>query len=346
MHDSAFHVMQQQNTPMKKTIVYALEDQDGMPFVRQALTDFGIDFVPVYPLDAPASRPALACADVLLVALQPVTPQVMDAMPKCRLISRLGVGVDNIDVPAATARGIWVANVPDYGTDEVSTHAIALILAQLRGLPQLINETRAGKWDGLAAAPFTRLTQLTLGVMGFGRIGSATARKAIGLGMRVIAHDPFVNDDVIRTAGVEPVDQDALFKEADVVSLHLPLNASTRGIINARLLKLMKPSAYLVNTARGGVIHEADLLDALNAGLLRGAALDVLSAEPPPADHALLQALIKHPRIIMTPHMGWYSEQGRRDMHAFAGEDIARFLRGEPLRTPVNDVAGHARSLN
>jgi D-3-phosphoglycerate dehydrogenase len=323
---------------MTTTIAYALEDHDGMPFVRQALTGFNIEFVPVYPLDALASQPMLARADVLLVALQPVTAKVMDAMPKCRLISRLGVGVDNIDVPAATARSIWVANVPDYGTDEVSTHAIALALAQLRGLPRMMNDTKAGKWDGLVTAPLTRLTQLTLGVMGFGRIGSATARKALGLGMRVIAHDPFVSDEAIHTAGGQPVDQATLFKEADVVSLHLPLNASTRGIVNARLLSLMKPSAYLVNTARGGVINEADLLDALNAGLLRGAALDVLSAEPPPADHAVLQALIHHPRVIVTPHMGWYSEQGRRDMHAFAGEDIARFLRGEPLRTPVNKV--------
>jgi D-3-phosphoglycerate dehydrogenase len=326
-------------TFMKTTIVYALEDQDGMPFVRQALTEYDVEFVPVYPLDAPELLHSLARADVLLVALQPVTPQVMDAMPKCRLISRLGVGVDNIDVPAATARGIWVANVPDYGTDEVSTHAIALTLAQLRGLPRMMSDTKAGKWDGLVTAPLTRLTELTLGVMGFGRIGSATARKAIGLGMRVTAYDPFVSDDLIRAAGVAPVDQEALFKEADVVSLHLPLNANTRGIINARLLKLMKPSAYLVNTARGGVIHEADLLDALNAGLLRGAALDVLTVEPPPADHAVLQGLIQHPRVIITPHMGWYSEQGRRDMHAFAGQDIARFLRGEPLRTPVNTLA-------
>lgn len=324
---------------MKTTIVYALEDLDGMPYVREALATCDVDFVPVYPLDAPAAQPVLARADVLLVALQPVTAQVMDAMPKCRLISRLGVGVDNIDVPAATARGIWVANVPDYGTDEVSTHAIALALALLRGLPALITHTKAGAWDGLAAAPFTRLTHLTFGVMGFGRIGSATARKALGLGFRVMAHDPFISDDAIRNAGVEPVDQMALFKRADVVSLHLPLNADTRGLISARLLNLMKPSAYLVNTARGGVIDESALLDAVNAGVIRGAALDVLSAEPPPANNAVLQALIRHERIVVTPHIAWYSEQGRRDMHAFAAEDIVRFLNNEPLRTPVNKVA-------
>lgn len=321
---------------MTITIAYALEDHDGMPAVREKLAGFDIAFIPVYPLAAPASKDILADADVLLVALQPVTAGVMDAMPKCRLISRLGVGVDNIDLPAATAHGIWVANVPDYGTDEVSTHAITLALAQLRGLPHLINATKAGQWDGLAVAPIMRLTTLTLGILGFGRIGSAAAKKAIGLGLRVIAHDPFVSDETIRNAGVQPVDLETLFKTADVVSLHVPLNASTRHSINARLLGLMKPSAYLVNTARGGVINEVDLLDVMRAGGIRGAALDVLSEEPPAKDNPTLQALIAHPRMLITPHIAWYSEQGRYDMHALAAEDIARFLCGEPLRTPVN----------
>jgi D-3-phosphoglycerate dehydrogenase len=329
---------------MTTTIAFALEDHDGMPAVREKLAGCDVEFIPVYPLDAPASHATLARADVLLVALQPVTAQVMDAMPKCRLISRLGVGVDNIDLPAATARGIWVANVPDYGTDEVSTHAIALALAQLRGLPRLINDTKSGKWDGLAAAPFTRLTTLTFGVMGFGRIGSAAAKKALGLGLRVIAHDPFVSAETIRAAGAQPVDLETLFSAADVVSLHFPLNAHTRRSINARLLGLMKPSAYLVNTSRGGVIDEPALLDAVNAGQIRGAALDVLSEEPPAKDNAVLQALIAHERILVTPHIAWYSEQGRYDMHALAAEDIARFLRGEPLRTPVNAVTANVRA--
>lgn len=323
---------------MTTTIAYALEDHDGMPAVREALAGLDVAFTSVYPLHAPESQEILARADVLLVALQPVTAAVMDAMPNCKLISRLGVGIDNIDVPAATARGIWVANVPDYGTDEVSTHAIALALAQLRGLNTLFNATRAGQWDGLAVAPIMRLTTLTLAVMGFGRIGSAAARKAAGLGLHVIAHDPFVSDEAICAAGVQPVDLEMLFGTADVVSLHFPLNASTRRIINRKLLGLMKPSAYLVNTSRGGVIDERDLLDAVNAGGIRGAALDVLSAEPPTKDNTVLQALIHHPRILITPHIAWYSEQGRHDMHALAGEDIARFLRGRPLRTPVNEV--------
>jgi D-3-phosphoglycerate dehydrogenase len=210
---------------MTTTIAYALEDHDGMPAIRKVLSNADVEFLPVYPLAAPASRETLARADVLLVALQPVTPAVMDAMPRCKLISRLGVGIDNIDVPAATARGIAVANVPDYGTDEVSTHAIALALAQLRGLNTLFNATRAGQWDGLAVAPIQRLTMLTFGVMGFGRIGSAAARKAIGLGLHVIAHDPFVSDDAIRAAGANPVDLETLFTTADVVSLHFPLPA-------------------------------------------------------------------------------------------------------------------------
>lgn len=331
---------------MTTTIAYALEDHAGMSIVRAGLAGCDVEFVPIFALNAAESQAVLARAGVLLVALQPVTPQVMDAMPNCRLISRLGVGVDNIDVPAATARNIWVANVPDYGIDEVSTHAIALALAQVRGLNALFNATRAGGWDGLAVAPIQRLTTLTLGVLGFGRIGSAVARKAIGLGLRAIAHDPFVSGDAIRAAGAQPVGLEALFSQADIVSLHCPLNASTRRSVNARLLGLMKPSAYLVNTSRGDVIDEPALLDAVNAGQIRGAALDVLSAEPPPRDNAVLQALIAHERILVTPHVAWYSEQGRHDMHALAAADIARFLRGEPLRTPVNAVTHSSAFAN
>jgi D-3-phosphoglycerate dehydrogenase len=281
---------------------------------------------------------------VLVIALQKVTAEVMDAMPNCRLISRLGVGIDNVDVPAASARGIWVANVPDYGVDEVATHAIALVLAQLRGLHRLISDTRVGLWNASAVHPIQRLTSLTLGVVGFGRIGRATGSKGAGLGMRVVVYDPFLSDEQIRGAGAQPVELDELFGEADFITLHLPLDASTRHLINARTLGLMKPTAYLVNTARGGLVDEVALLEAVRAGRIRGAALDVLSIEPPPAEDEVLQALQRHERIIVTPHIAWYSEQARVDMRQRAAEDIARVLRGERPRTPVNEITVNGRT--
>ena len=324
---------------MATHIVFAFDGFPDLSIERSILADPDIEFTWSHGVDAPESRAALRQAEVLVIALQKVTAEVMDAMPNCRLISRLGVGIDNIDVPAATARSIWVANVPDYGVDEVATHALALMLAQLRGLPTLVNATRAGLYDGQAVRPIQRLTQLTLGVMGYGRIGRTVGSKGAGIGMRVIAYDPFLSDEQIRAAGAEPASMDALFRESDFVTLHLPLDANTRHIINARTLHLMKPSAYLVNTARGGLVDEAALLDAVRAGQIRGAALDVLSAEPPPADDEILQALLKHERVIITPHIAWYSEQAQVDMRTRAAEDIARVLRGERPRTPVNDVA-------
>jgi D-3-phosphoglycerate dehydrogenase len=326
---------------MKTTIVYAFDDFHDMSIEQRALASCDVEFVPSHGVESPESRAVIRHADVLMIALQKVTAEVMDAMPSCRMISRLGVGIDNIDIPAATARGIWVANVPDYGVDEVATHAIALVLAQLRGLPRLISDTRAGIWNASVVHPIQRLSSQTLGVMGFGRIGRTVTSKGAGVGMRVIAYDPFLNDAQIREAGAQPVGLDQLLAEADFITLHLPLDATTRHVINARTLDQMKPTAYLVNTARGGLVDEVALLDAVRAGRIRGAALDVLSIEPPPADNNVLQALQRHERILVTPHIAWYSEQARVDMRQRAAEDIARVLRGERPRTPVNEVNVH-----
>ena len=156
--------------------------------------------------------------------------------------------------------------------------------------------------------------------------------------MNVIAYDPFLSDEQIRSAGAKPVDIDTLFRSSDFLTLHLPLDANTRHIVNARTLKMMQASAYLVNTSRGGLVDEAALLDALNANLLRGAALDVLSSEPPNANDPTLQALVKHEKVIVTPHVAWYSEQSQVDMRTRAAEDVVRVLRGERPRTPVNEI--------
>ena len=323
---------------MTTHIVFAFDGFPDLALERSVLADQAVEFIWSHGVDTPESRAVLRQADVLVIALQKITGEVMDAMPDCRLISRLGVGIDNIDVPAATARGIWVANVPDYGVDEVATHAIALVLTQLRGIHILANAARAGVYDGQAARPIQRSTQLTLGVMGYGRIGRMVGSKSAGVGMRVIAYDPFLSDEKIRAAGAEPTDLERLFRESDFISLHLPLDANTRHIINAHTLGMMKPSAYLVNTARGGLVDEAALLDAICTGRIRGAALDVLSSEPPRADDEVLQALLKDERVIITPHVAWYSEQAQVDMRTRAAEDVRRVLRGERPRTPVNEV--------
>jgi D-3-phosphoglycerate dehydrogenase len=328
---------------MTTHIVYAFGDASGNPIERGILAGQDVDYAYSNGVDSAESRAILRQADILVIALEKITGEVMDAMPNCRLISRLGVGIDNIDTAAATKRGIWVGNIPDYGTDEVATHAIALLMTLLRGIRGLSDNTRAGRWESAAMRPIHRLTSLTLGVMGFGRIGRTAGNKGKGLGMRVIAYDPFLSADDIRAAGAEPVTQDELFKQADFITLHLPLDVNTKHTINARTLDLMKPNACLVNTARGGLVDEAALLDAVNAGRIRGAGLDVLSTEPPQADNATLQALMRHERVIVTPHTAWYSEEAQIDMRTRAAEDILRALKGEPPRMPVNDVSGVKR---
>lgn len=320
------------------TIVYT-NDQFDMTVEKRVLAALDAKIVNSNGVSSAQSREVLRQADALVIALDQITGEVMDAMPKCKIISRLGVGIDNIDIAAATQRGIWVTNVPDYGIDEVSTHAAALMMALLRGIPQLVANTRNGQWDATVARPIRRFSEQTVGVLGFGRIGRAFGTKAKGFGVRLIAYDPFIPPDAVRAHGAEPVDLDTLLRQSDFISLHLPLADETRHIINAQTLAKMKPTACIVNTARGGLIDEAALLAAVRAGRIRGAGLDVLSAEPPPRDNAVLMDLLKEERILITPHFAWYSEDAMTDMRARGAEEVVRVLSGQMPRSPVNQIA-------
>jgi D-3-phosphoglycerate dehydrogenase len=280
--------------------------------------------------DAPGTE--LSDADALLVTIQPVTDVVLAAMPRCRVVARVGTGLDGIDLDAAARRGIYVTNVADYSVDEVSTHAVTLLLAHVRRLPEYMRLVRAGQWSSTGGGPIRRLRGLTIGVAGFGRIGRATAAKARGLGLRVIVYDPVLPAEDIQAADAEPVDWPALLAESDYISLHVPLTPQSRHMINAAALAAMKPSAVLINTARGGLVDEAALASAIRSGSIAGAALDVLAEEPPPANHPLLG----DERILITPHAAWYSLEAQRDVVAAACEDVHRVLSGQRPRSPVN----------
>ncbi|MEO7913236.1 MAG: NAD(P)-dependent oxidoreductase, partial [Roseiflexaceae bacterium] len=219
--------------------------------------------------------------------------------------------------------------------DEVSSHAIGLLLAHARAIPQLIDSARAGKWSNQAAIPRRRLRGQTLGLLGFGRIGQAVAAKARGLGLEIIVHDPFLDATAVATNGARAVDRETLLRESDYLSLHAPLNDGNRGFINASALALMKPTAIVINTARGGLIDEDALLAAVQSGQIGGAALDVLVVEPPAPDHPLLH----EPRVMITPHTGWYSEDASYDVRVRAVEEVVRVLRGERPRCPVNEIS-------
>jgi D-3-phosphoglycerate dehydrogenase len=272
-------------------------------------------------------------ADVLINQYVPITAEALDALPRCRLVVRYGVGVDNVDVEAAAARGVWVANVPDYGRDEVADHTLALALAVLRGVVALDRSVREGTWDLEAARPLRRLSTLTYGVVGCGAIGTAVAGRAAGLGMRVLGYDV---PQVRSAPPIERVPLEALLSSSDVVSLHAALTPDTHHLIGAAALGRMRPSAFLVNTARGGLVAAAALLAALDAGELAGAALDVLEGEPP---DKLGWRLARHPKVVMTPHAAWYSEEAFHTLKTEVAREALRVLEGGRPRSPVNAPA-------
>ncbi len=303
---------------------------------RATLASLNPRIVHVPDFDHPDALAALPEADAIMFTLQYVGADIMDKAPKCKILSRLGVGYDNIDIPAATARGMWVSYVPDYGVDEVAGHAIALMMEGMRGVGRLSTSVKAGKWGLGSVAPVKRMSDSVLGVLGFGRIGREAGKKAHGLGMKVLAYDPIVSAENIAATGCEPASLERVLRESDYVTLHTPLSDSTRHLINANTLAMMKPSAFLVNTARGGLIDEAALLDALNNGVIRGAGLDVFQKEPAPADHPL----VSHPKVIATPHAAFYSEEAVRDLHIRGAEEVVRVLTGGVPRCPLNRVSG------
>ena len=271
-------------------------------------------------------------ADGIVCQHVPVTEAMLDAWPRCRVVAHFGKGVDNIDVDAATRRGIWVTNVRDANADEVSNHVLALALCWARGLPAFDAHVRSGGWSHRGAVPRRRLAGQTLGLVGFGDVARLLARKAAGLGLEVVA---FARRPTT-APGVAFLDLDEVLRRADILSIHVPLNRETRQLIGARELARMKPTAMLVNTARGAIVDQGALVAALRSGGIAAAGLDVLDPEPPPPDDPILSL----PNVILTPHAAWYSEESRERVTTAAVRDAVAVLRGGVPESPVNpDVA-------
>ncbi len=319
---------------MKPLVVVAHDEFTDSTVEEDVLSTVGATVSYPRNLDTPEAIEAAIGADALIVARQKVSSELLGHMRRCRIVSRAGTGVDNIDVNAATKYGIWVTNVPDYSVDEVSTHTIALLLAHVRRIPRLVELTRQGIWDSMRVRPLERLAGQTLGILGLGRIGRAVARKGIGLGLVVIAYDPYLDATSMEEMGVQAADFETVLRSSDSVALHMPLTNATRHIIDAEALSLMKPTAFLINTARGALVDEDALLKSVQSGEIAGAALDALSVEPPPLGHPLL----RDERIMITPHIGWYSEASGRDMRAWSAQEVVRVLSGESPRYPVNQI--------
>jgi D-3-phosphoglycerate dehydrogenase len=273
-----------------------------------------------------------AGADAVLNCYAPMPAEVIRGLERCRVIARYGIGLDTIDIGEASARGIVVTNVPDYCIDEVSDHALALMLSLVRRVVVLDRSVRDGGWDLALARPVHRLRGRTLGLVGFGRIARRLAEKVAPIGLRVVAHDPFVPDEAIAEAGAEPADLDRLLSEADIVSVHAPLTRDTRHLIGARELRGMKPDAFLVNTSRGPLV-DLEALRAVRAeGHLGGVALDVLESEPPDRDDPLLS----DPGVVITPHAAFYSEEATVEQQRKAAEQVVAALAGDVPVYAVN----------
>ncbi|MGO9125236.1 MAG: C-terminal binding protein [Terriglobales bacterium] len=270
-------------------------------------------------------------ADAVLITYAKLTTEIIEQMTQCRIISRFGIGVDNVDIATATRKGIVVTKVPDYCIDEVSDHAMALLLAIVRKISFANARVQAGEWQMPSVVPIHRLRGTVLGLVGFGRIPQLLAPKAQAFGLRVIASDPYVPEEVMSRAGVKRVEFAELVKTADYISIHAPLMPETNHLFNAAVFNQMKPTAYLVNTARGSVVDEVALAAALDKGQLAGAALDVVEKEPPSGS-----PLLGRDNVILTPHTGFYSEESLAELQTKAAEEVVRVLSGEAPRNPVN----------
>jgi D-3-phosphoglycerate dehydrogenase len=253
----------------------------------------------------------------LLTQYAPINARVFEARPEVRIVSRLGAGYDTVDVADARRFGVWVANSPDYGVGEVATHALAMALSLVRHLPRYESDVRAGRWHYASTGGLARAAELTFGILGLGRIGKRMSYMARNVFGPVIACDPYLIDGDF-PAYVRRVSREELFRKADIVSLHVPLNDETRGLVDARLLSLVRSGSFLVNTSRGAVVKVDDLLAALDSGRLEGAALDVLPKEPPEADHPIL----RHERVLLTPHAAFYSVEGERELRTKAAQNL------------------------
>jgi D-3-phosphoglycerate dehydrogenase len=284
---------------------------------------------------SPSAEDILAVArdaDAVLVTYAKLPGELLRELKRCKAIGRFGLGVDNIDLPAAKELGIAVNYVPDYCLREVSDHAMALLLALARKVTLSNKLVQSGRWEVPPITPLRRLEGQVLGLVGFGNIPRALAPKAKAFGLRVVTHDPYLSPEVLAKAAVEDASFEALLGMSDFISVHAPLMPATRGLMNAAAFAKMKKGACLINTARGPLVDEAALIAALDSGQLGGAALDVVTSEPLAKD----SALIGRDNVILTPHTAFYSVEALEELQTKCATDVARVLSGEKAVYPIS----------
>lgn len=273
-------------------------------------------------------------AEVILFTATKMNERVINSLEKCKLIIRYGIGYDNVDLSAAAKRGIYVCNAPKYGVIDVAEHALSLIFATAKMTVKMNERVCSGMWGSGGMGPFLRLTGKTVGFIGFGNIGQALCKRIKGLDMNAIAYDPYVKDEVFEALGAERAELDEVLGKADFVSVHLPLNDSTRHMIGKEVFAKMKKKAILINTARGPIVNEIELIEALEAGVIGGCGLDVFEDEKNPVDERLRSAK----NAVLTPHVAWNTDIAVTAIHEEVGDNIVRYLKGERPESIVNKL--------
>ncbi|MEC7270192.1 MAG: C-terminal binding protein [Pseudomonadota bacterium] len=270
-------------------------------------------------------------ADAILVTYAKLNENILRSLKNCKAIGRFGIGVDNIDLKVAGELGISVNYVPDYCLDEVSDQAMAMIISMARKIPQSNKLVQSGRWEMPAVVPMYRLRGKTVGLIGFGNIPRLMAPKAQAFGFNVIASDPYAPKELFEKYGVESVSMDELYERSDFISVHAPLLPETKGLVNKDAFKKMKDTAIIVNTARGPLINEKDLIEALDKNEIGGAGLDVVETEPLPEN----SPLIGRDNVILAPHTAFYSVEALEELQTKAASDVARVLNGEEPVYPI-----------
>ncbi|KJE28747.1 D-isomer specific 2-hydroxyacid dehydrogenase, NAD binding domain protein [Geobacillus kaustophilus] len=314
-----------------KVVVTDYEFQTLTP-EQEVLSSLNVDFVAAQCRTEDEVIAVCKDADAIINQYAPISAKVIASLEKCKVISRYGVGVNTVDVDAATQKGIIVANVTDYSIDEVSDHALALLLSLARKIVKLNNEVKNGIWNFNVGKPIYRLRGRTLGLVGLGRIPQALAKKAQSFGLNVIAYDPYIPREVANQLNIQLVGLNDLFKQSDYISVHAPLTKDTKGMISDEQFNLAKKELIIVNTARGPVIDEYALIRALQDGKIAGAGLDVTEYEPIQPDNPLL----KMENVVITPHVAWYSEESESELKRKTAQNVADVLSGYYPRYLVN----------
>jgi D-3-phosphoglycerate dehydrogenase len=323
---------------MPDTVVIADYDYGDVDVERQVIEAAGFELIAAHCKTEDEVIDVARDAAAVVAQYAPLSARVIAALRSCRVIARYGTGVDIVDVDAATEHGILVTNVPnDWCENEVADHAMALVLALARTVIVYDRATRAGTWQWQSGAPIHRLRGSVLGLLSFGAIARAIAARAAGFGMRIAAHDPFLADADIAAAGAGPVSFDELVTGADYLVIQAPLTAQTHHLFDEAQLRRMKPTAMLINTARGPIVEDRALHRALSEGWIAGAGLDDIEEEPAKVrDWRPDNPLLRLDNVVITPHAAYYSEEAIRFVREFAAEEVVRVLTGQPPLSPVN----------